>query len=124
MRPARVASESLSGPCGRGPRRKLIQWYSMPALMKLWLDEVLAHGWAYGEGGCALAGKCLWLVASTGGAEASYRAGDGAPGFERFLPAYRETAAMTAEPMAMPLVSALVVLPTASRSASICRARL
>ena len=36
----------------------------------------------------------------------------------------RETAAMTAEPMAMPLVSALVVLPTASRSARICRARL
>ena len=36
----------------------------------------------------------------------------------------RDTAAMTAEPMAMPLVSALVVLPTASRSARICRARL
>ena len=35
-----------------------------------------------------------------------------------------ETAAMTAEPMAMPLVSALVVLPTASRSARIWRARL
>ncbi len=35
-----------------------------------------------------------------------------------------ETAAMTAEPMAMPLVSAFVVLPTASRSARICRARL
>ena len=25
-----------------------IQWYSMPALMKLWVDEVLAFGWAYG----------------------------------------------------------------------------
>ena len=35
-----------------------------------------------------------------------------------------DTAAITAEPMAMPLVSALVVLPTASRSARICRARL
>ena len=35
-----------------------------------------------------------------------------------------ETAAMTAEPMAMPLVMALVVLPTASRSARIWRARL
>ena len=31
---------------------------------------------------------------------------------------------MTAEPMAMPLVSALVVLPTASRSARIWRASL
>jgi hypothetical protein len=38
--------------------------------------------------------------------------------------AKRLTAAMTAEPMAIPLVSALVVLPTASRSARICRARL
>ena len=34
----------------------------------------------------------------------------------------RLTAAITAEPMAMPLVSALVVLPTASRSARIWRA--
>ena len=38
--------------------------------------------------------------------------------------AKRLTAAMTALPMAMPLVSALVVLPTASRSARIWRARL
>ncbi len=34
----------------------------------------------------------------------------------------RDTAAMTAEPMATPLVIALVVLPTASRSAMIWRA--
>ena len=27
-----------------------IQWYSMPALQKLWLDDVLAYGWAYGTG--------------------------------------------------------------------------
>ena len=32
-----------------------IHWYSMPALQKLWLDEVLSHGWAYGRGGVALA---------------------------------------------------------------------
>jgi glutathione-regulated potassium-efflux system ancillary protein KefF len=70
-----------------------IQWYSMPALMKLWLDEVLAFRWAYGPGGRALAGKCLWLVASTGGTAASYQDGgsNGQP-FELFLPAYRQTA--------------------------------
>ncbi len=34
--------------------------------------------------------------------------------FDRYEP-YREMAAMTAEAMAMPLVAALVVLPTASR---------
>ena len=39
-----------------------IQWYSMPALLKLWLDEVLAYGWAYGPGGTALQGKDLNLT--------------------------------------------------------------
>ena len=33
-----------------------------------------------------------------------------------------ETAATTADPMAIPLVMALVVLPVASRSVNICRA--
>src|SRR5207344_2229546 len=49
-----------------------IQWYSMPPLMKLWVDEVLAFGWAYGPGGTALRGKDLWLVATTGGPHESY----------------------------------------------------
>lgn len=70
-----------------------VHWYSMPALMKLWVDEVLAFGWAYGPGGRALAGKCLWLVASTGGGEASYHPdGSNRHAFEHFLPAYRQTA--------------------------------
>jgi glutathione-regulated potassium-efflux system ancillary protein KefG len=47
-------------------------WYSAPALVKEWLDLVLTHKWAYGEGGTALAGK-TWLSAITsGGSEASY----------------------------------------------------
>jgi glutathione-regulated potassium-efflux system ancillary protein KefF len=73
-----------------------IQWYSMPALMKLWVDEVLAFRWAYGPGGRALAGKCLWLVVSTGGSEDSYREnGSNGYGFEQFLPAYRQTAELS-----------------------------
>ena len=28
-----------------------VHWYSMPALQKLWLDDVLTYGWAYGVGG-------------------------------------------------------------------------
>jgi glutathione-regulated potassium-efflux system ancillary protein KefF len=72
-----------------------VQWYTMPALMKLWLDEVFAFGWAYGPGAHALAGKCVWLVASTGGPEYSYLPGgsNGRP-FEDFLPAYAQTAAI------------------------------
>lgn len=72
-----------------------IQWYSMPALMKLWLDEVLRYGWAYGRSGTALHGKDLWLVASTGGPEASYHPqGYNRYFFDAFLPPYEQTAAL------------------------------
>ncbi len=70
-----------------------IQWYSMPALMKLWLDEVLSYGWAYGRAGTALHGKDLWLVATTGGPEASYHPqGYNRYFFDAFLPPYEQTA--------------------------------
>lgn len=72
-----------------------IQWYSMPALMKLWFDEVLGYGWAYGPGGTALQGKDLWLVASTGGPEASYHPqGYNRYFFDAFLPPYEQTATL------------------------------
>lgn len=72
-----------------------VQWYSMPALMKLWLDEVLTHGWAYGPGGTALLGKDLWLVATTGGTEPSYHPqGYNRYFFDAFLPPYEQTAAL------------------------------
>jgi glutathione-regulated potassium-efflux system ancillary protein KefF len=82
-----------------------IHWYSMPALMKLWLDEVLTQGWAYGRGGTALMGKDLWLVASTGGPEATYH-----PErynryfFDAFLPPYEQTAALCGLRFLPPLV--------------------
>jgi putative NADPH-quinone reductase len=48
-------------------------WYSVPGLMKQWLDEVLTRGWAYGSGTPgALAGKTLRVVTSTGGAADAY----------------------------------------------------
>ena len=72
-----------------------IHWYSMPPLMKLWLDEVLTFGWAYGPGGNALRGKDLWLVATTGGPEDSYRPDSyNRYFFEAFLPPYEQTAAL------------------------------
>ena len=72
-----------------------IHWYSMPPLMKLWLDEVLGFGWAYGPGGNALRGKDLWLVASTGGPEDSYRPQSyNRYFFDAFLPPYEQTAAL------------------------------
>jgi len=72
-----------------------IHWYNMPPLMKLWVDDVLAFGWAYGPGGSALRGKDLWLVASTGGPQDSYRPGSyNRYFFEDFLPPYEQTAAL------------------------------
>lgn len=42
-------------------------WYSAPALVKEWLDLVLQHGWAYGEGGHALRGKLMVQAVTCGG---------------------------------------------------------
>jgi len=81
-----------------------VQWYSMPALMKLWVDDVLAFQWAYGPGGRALAGKCLWLAASTGGVEQSYRDLGDPVAFERFLPPYRQIAEMVGMRFLDPLI--------------------
>jgi glutathione-regulated potassium-efflux system ancillary protein KefF len=72
-----------------------IQWYSMPPLMKLWMDEVLRYGWAYGRGGTALQGKDVWLVATTGGPESSYHPqGYNRYFFDAFLPPYEQTATL------------------------------
>lgn len=51
-------------------------WYSSPALVKQWEDDVLAYGWAYGPAGGALHGKELALAVSADGSADSYtRAG-------------------------------------------------
>lgn len=81
-----------------------IHWYSMPALMKLWVDDVLDFGWAYG-GGQALAGKDLWLVATTGGSEQAYHpSGYNRYFFDAFLPPYEQTAALCGMRFLPPLV--------------------
>ena len=82
-----------------------IRWYSMPPLLKLWLDDVLTFGWAYGPEGDALRGKDLWLVASTGGPEDSYRPDSyNRYFFDAFLPPYEQTAALCGMRFLPPLV--------------------
>ncbi len=82
-----------------------VHWYSMPPLMKLWLDEVFAFGWAYGPGGHALRDKDLWLAASTGGREESYRPdGYNRYFFDAFMHPYEQTAALTGMRWLPPLV--------------------
>ncbi len=82
-----------------------VHWYGMPPLLKLWLDEVFAFGWAYGPGGHALRGKAFWLVASTGGTADSYAPGGthGRP-FADFLPPCERTAALVGLRWCEPLV--------------------
>lgn len=57
-----------------------LYWYSTPALLKQWQDEVLTYGFAYGSKGTYLQGKELMLAISAGSSEADYQA-DGRKGF-------------------------------------------
>ncbi|HEU5075369.1 MAG TPA: glutathione-regulated potassium-efflux system oxidoreductase KefF [Polyangiaceae bacterium] len=68
-------------------------WYSVPGLLKHWFDKVLARGWAYGEGGTALAGKrCLWVTTTGGDTRAFSPPGIHAYPFSAFVPHVEQTA--------------------------------
>ncbi|MNP60383.1 General stress protein 14 [compost metagenome] len=47
-------------------------WFNCPPLLKQWLDEVLAYGWAYGSEGDKLKNKNFMLALSAGGQEQVY----------------------------------------------------
>lgn len=47
-------------------------WYSTPSLIKEWIDLVLEHGFAFGEGGHHLTGKIMMNVISAAGPEEAY----------------------------------------------------
>ncbi|WP_165211217.1 NAD(P)H-dependent oxidoreductase [Streptococcus tangpeifui] len=49
-------------------------WYSMPSLMKEWLDQILEYGWAYGSSGDALQGKQVLLAVTQGAGAQDYTA--------------------------------------------------
>jgi glutathione-regulated potassium-efflux system ancillary protein KefF len=70
-----------------------VYWYSMPSLLKQWIDEVFSLGWAYGQDGRALHGKQMLWVVTTGADERAY-APDGPHGhpFEVFTQPMRQTA--------------------------------
>jgi glutathione-regulated potassium-efflux system ancillary protein KefG len=48
-------------------------WYSVPALLKEWIDSTLTSGWAFGPKGNALKGKCWAHAISTGGELDNYK---------------------------------------------------
>jgi glutathione-regulated potassium-efflux system ancillary protein KefG len=49
-----------------------VYWYSVPPLLKQWIDMVLEFGWAYGPGGGKLKGKYVMNVVSAGGQRTVY----------------------------------------------------
>jgi glutathione-regulated potassium-efflux system ancillary protein KefF len=82
-----------------------IHWYGPTPLLKLWMDDVLGFGWAYGPGGTALQGKDLWVVLTTGGPEPSYQPdGYNRYRFDTFLPPYEQTAALCGMRFLPPLI--------------------
>lgn len=67
-------------------------WYNMPPLLKLWMDEVLTIGFAYGPKGDHLKNKKFMLSITTGGEQMAYTEN----GFHKFdinnyLLAYKQT---------------------------------
>ena len=74
-----------------------LQWYAAPALMKEWVDCVLAESWVCGADntGGTLRGKRYWLVATTGGGAEEYAVGarHGRP-FAHYLAPFEQTAAL------------------------------
>jgi len=62
-----------------------LYWYGVPALLKLWFDDVLTEGWAF-NGRQALAGKdCLWVTTTGGGRDAFAPTGRHGHPFEAFV---------------------------------------
>ncbi len=49
-----------------------LYWYSIPPLLKQWIDLTLEHGWAYGSTGIYLRGKTLINVITAGGMREAY----------------------------------------------------
>jgi len=49
-----------------------VYWFSMPALLKQWVDLVLESGFAYGKDGTHLKGKKFVCIVSAGGSQEAY----------------------------------------------------
>jgi glutathione-regulated potassium-efflux system ancillary protein KefF len=82
-----------------------MHWYGPTPMLKLWFDKVLAHGWAYGDGGTALHGKtCLWVVTTAGDEPAYSPQGMHEHGFEAFVGPIRQTAVLCGMKFVEPFV--------------------
>lgn len=69
-------------------------WYAYPALLKKYIDDVFAHGFAYGSKGTALRGKKLVLSFTAGAPKEAYVEGNGTHALETYMLPGAELAAL------------------------------
>ncbi|MEE4407851.1 MULTISPECIES: NAD(P)H-dependent oxidoreductase [unclassified Serratia (in: enterobacteria)] len=78
-------------------------WYSLPGVMKLWLDEVFVHGFAHGST-AKLGGKKLILSFTTGAPQALYSSeGFFGHSLENYLAQFETTARLCNLDLQMPV---------------------
>ncbi len=51
-----------------------MHWYGTPGILKLYIDKVMEHGWAYGSKGTALKSKAFIISITVGAPEDAYSA--------------------------------------------------
>ena len=70
-----------------------LYWYSSPAIIKEWMDQVLEYGFAFGPEGHALKDKQLLSAITTGGSQESYTSqGHNRRAVIEYLLPFRQTA--------------------------------
>ncbi len=83
-----------------------VNWYSLPALLKKWLDDVFTYGFAYGTDDTKLKGKKLILSCTTASPEESYQYGQAQNyPFTDFLNTHRQTANLCKMDFQEPVIS-------------------
>ena len=80
-----------------------MHWYSVPGILKLYIDKIFLHGWAYGSKGKTLVGKKLIVSLTTGAPEKLYKKDADfhhePPEFNYFLEQFAQLCNMTCAPL-------------------------
>ncbi len=88
-------------------------WYSVPGILKEWIDRVLAYGFAYGSTGKKLQGKNLLVSTTIGGpADAYRREGSNTYTIDELLMPLKQTANLCGMRFLEPVIShAMIYIP-------------
>ena len=88
-------------------------WYSVPGILKEWLDQVFAYGFAYGTAGNKLKGKQFLVSTTIGGPAEAYKDG----GYNNFtinelLKPLQQTANLSGMQFNAPIIShSMIYIP-------------